>query len=91
MARSGEGAGRPRWIVVPEDGTVHVRIEGTPTLEEWDELLDTLHAHVLEADVVVLSGRGWSSRFAREMAEVLADVLADQGITVMETGHARPG
>jgi hypothetical protein len=54
-------------------GVVIVRLSEPPGAGEWEWLLDSVHAYVGEAPLVILRGSGWS---ATPVAEVMAVAIS---------------
>ena len=80
----------PRWVVHPDEGTVHVWVERPPSAIGWERLLDTLSGYVADADLVLLEGPGWRTSFAHEVATVLQGTLAQQGVPVVTRTGCEP-
>jgi hypothetical protein len=70
----------PRWLIFEEGCTIRIWMERSPSLSEWEDLLETLQAYLPRANKVALEGRGWESESGRAVVRVLEDELPDAGV-----------
>jgi hypothetical protein len=68
-----------------EDVTV-VWLMDTPSVQEWDEIVDTLNRHADRCELLALRGPGWSGdEHARSMTAVTVMSMRIRGIEVTTT------
>lgn len=72
----------PTWVIIPEEGTVHVWLEHPPSRLEWDEIESTLTRYAPHAGLLELEGPGWSTPSTWRMARVLQEAFREDGVEV---------
>jgi hypothetical protein len=71
---------RSRWLIFEEGCTIRIWMERSPSLAEWEDMLETLQAYLPHANKVVLEGRAWESESGRAVVRALQDELPEAGV-----------
>jgi hypothetical protein len=73
---------KPGWLLFEEGCSVRIWLERTPSLADWEDILDAIQAYLPRANKVVLEGRGWESNAGRAIVRALDEELEPIGVTV---------
>jgi hypothetical protein len=72
-----------RWLIFEEGTTVRVWLRRTPSLAEWEGILEALHAYLPRARKVALEGPGWESTSGRAVVQVLEEELPEADVQLV--------
>jgi hypothetical protein len=70
---------RASLTVAPDAGTIHVRLEDSPSAIESYDVVDRVEHLSRNADVVCLEGPGWCTPRAWKTARLLAGIATRHG------------